>query len=484
MAAALVAPAFADTIPRTAEEAARVAAVTAPTGDFTAPEPYEARPGGAQTASAGAARQAFLHGFPGLSDAGARDFIAGQALFEKLWVAAPTATKASDGLGPLYNARACAACHILGGRGSAPEGDGALPVGLVLHLARPAEADATSEIEGWLATRGDPVYGDQVQDFGVVGQVAEAKPEVRYSEEAIALPGGEIVHLRAPSYSLSAPAFGPLAPETMVSPRMAPPMIGLGLIEAIPEADILALADEDEADGDGISGRANWLPGAEGPVLGRFGLKAGHASVRDQSATAFANDIGISTPDRPDAWGDCTAAESACRAGPHGDGDARIHEADEAALALVSLYAESLAPPARRDLAAPEVLRGKRVFYEARCTACHQPKFVTARSEGDPTSFQLIWPYSDFLLHDMGPGLADGFAEHRATGQEWRTAPLWGLGLARDANPRAGYLHDGRARSLIEAILWHGGEALAARDHVVSLPPADRDALISYLESL
>lgn len=475
-------PALASDPTRTDEEAAQVAAVVAPTGNFDVAEIYEARPGGAQTGFAAAPRQALLHPFPGLSAEAERNFIAGQALFEKIWVAAPTATQASDGLGPLYNARACSACHVQGGRGSAPAGDGRLPRGLVLHVARPG--GPTSEIEGWITTQGDPVYGEQIQDFGTVGQQAEARPVVSYTEIPVALAGGEIVHLRAPLYGLEAMAFGPLAKDTMLSPRMAPPMSGLGLIEAIPAEDILALADEDDADGDGISGRPNWLPGADGPLFGRFGLKAGHASVTDQSATAFANDIGISTPLHPAGWGDCTEAQSACRAGPHGDGDARVFEVDAAALDLVSLYAESLAPPARRDLDDPEVLRGKEVFYSAGCISCHRPKFVTARAEGDPTSFQLIWPYSDFLLHDMGEGLADGFAEGRATGREWRTAPLWGIGLASAANPAAGYLHDGRARSLLEAVLWHGGEALAARDHVASLPPADRDALIRFLESL
>ncbi|MEL6979412.1 MAG: di-heme oxidoredictase family protein, partial [Pseudomonadota bacterium] len=144
----------------------------------------------------------------------------------------------------------------------------------------------------------------------------------------------------------------------------------------------------------------------------------------------------------------------------------------------------------RRDVDDPIVLRGKEMFYEAGCISCHTPKHVTHRLETDGAaaqpeqSFQLIWPYTDLLLHDMGEGLADGRPEGEATGREWRTPPLWGVGLTEAVNGHTFYLHDGRARSLLEAVLWHGGEAQAARDHAAALPKADRDALIRFLESL
>ena len=269
----------------------------------------------------------------------------------------------------------------------------------------------------------------------------------------------------------------------MISPRVAPQMIGLGLLEAVPEEDILARADPDDADGDGISGRPNRVLSEEtgAPMLGRFGWKAGQPTIREQSASAFSGDIGISTAVLPDGWGECTEAQAGCRAAPHGGAP----EADDTVLDLVTFYSRNLAVPARRDLDDPEVLRGKALFYEAGCAACHAPKFVTARLPDRPEqSFQLIWPYSDLLLHDMGEGLADHRPEARASGTEWRTAPLWGIGLTETVTGRASFLHDGRARTLLEAVLWHGGEAQAARDRVVAMDAGEREALVRFLELL
>jgi CxxC motif-containing protein (DUF1111 family) len=265
-------------------------------------------------------------------------------------------------------------------------------------------------------------------------------------------------------------------------------MIGLGLLEAIPAADILAHVDETDADGDGISGRANivWSTEFDQPMLGRFGLKAGAPTIRQQSADAFAGDIGISNPLHPNGWGECTDTQDACRAAI--DGGDNVHdglEVDADGLDLVTFYSRNLAVPARRDLDDPEVLLGKEVFYETGCTACHTPKFVTARLEDQPEqSFQLIWPYSDLLLHDIGEGLADLRPEARATGTEWRTPPLWGIGLTEQVSEHTYFLHDGRARSFLEAVLWHGGEAQTHRDAVVAMPKNDRNALIRFLESL
>ena len=201
---------------------------------------------------------------------------------------------------------------------------------------------------------------------------------------------------------------------------------------------------------------------------------------------AFSGDIGLSTPLRPEGWGECTAAQTDCRAAPHGGSDAEGGlEITEVMLDSVTFYSRNLAVPARRDVDDPAVLRGKAQFYAAGCPACHQPKFVTHRLKDQPEqSFQLIWPYSDFLLHDMGEGLADGRSEFAASGREWRTAPLWGIGLTRIVLEDEFYLHDGRARSLSEAILWHGGEAEPAKERFRQLPPADRADLIRFLESL
>lgn len=472
--------------PRTDAERDRIAGVVAPTTDFTAPEPFEDKPGGAGTVRAMTTADAFSQPSANVGFDGELSFRVGNGLFRKLWVQAPTSTQASDGLGPFYNARACQSCHIKDGRGHPPESAEDDAVSIFLRVSVPG-GEAPMGIAGWHPTQPDPVYGGQLQDFATNGLRAEYRFDVTYTEEPVFLSGGETAVLRVPTYTAADLGYGPLDPGAMLSPRVAPQMIGLGLVEAIPAEDILAHADPDDLDGDGISGRASIVPSLEfgAPMLGRFGWKAGAPTVRQQSADAFAGDIGISTPLHLDPWGDCTGAQADCRAAPMGDGDARGTEADAEALDLVAFYSRNLAVPARRDIDDPQVLRGKEVFYDTGCISCHVPKFVTARlEEGNAQSFQLIWPYSDFLLHDMGPGLADNRPEGVADGQEWRTAPLWGTALNGQVTGAETYLHDGRARSLLEAVLWHGGEAEAQRDAVVAMPPADRAALIRYLESL
>ena len=492
----LTAP-FLTVTPRTADEAARIARVTAPTQDFTAAEKFEANPAGAATVRARTDADAFSQPSGNISFERELDFKLGNGLFKKLWVSSPSSTLASDGLGPLYNARSCQRCHLKDGRGHPPEGPDDDAVSMFLRVSVPAgEGAAMSEIEAFLVsagspvaarTRPDPVYGGQMQDFGVAGLPAEYRLGVTWEEIPVALAGGEIASLRAPSWSAEDLGYGPLAPGAMLSPRVAPQMIGLGLLEAIPAEDILAKADPEDADGDGISGRAQvvWSFENDRPELGRFGYKAGAPSIREQSAAAFSGDIGISTPIFSDPWGDCTEAEEACRTAPHGDGDVRGTEIDAAGLDLVTFYSRNLAVPARRNLDAPEVLAGKQAFYEAGCTGCHTPKYVTHRLDGqDAQSFQLIWPYTDLLLHDMGEGLADHRPEGLADGTEWKTPPLWGIGMVPQVNGHSYYLHDGRARNLLEAVLWHGGEASQARQTVVDMDPETRAALIAFLESL
>ena len=482
---------YRDAIPRSAAEVPRIAAVTAPTGTFSAAEPFEALPGGGATGPAVQDMNAFSHPSANLAGPKEMDFHLGNALFRKLWVASPASTLGSDGLGPLYNARSCENCHLRDGRGHPPEGPEDGRVSMVMRLSIPGAAGSGPEaIAGWLATLDDPVYGGQLQDFAAPGQAAEGRWSVSYLDVPVTLADGSVVTLRAPVYALSDLAFGPLAEGAMLSPRVAPPMIGLGLLEAVPAAEILAHADPDDRDGDGISGRPAVVmsPETGAPMLGRFGWKGGAASLRDQTAAAFAMDMGLSTDLHPAPWGDCTEAQVACRAAPDGQepGIRDGLEVDRESLDLVTFYARNLAVPGRADAGEAEVLRGKAAFYGAGCPACHVPKFVTARLEGEPErSFQLIWPYSDLLLHDMGPGLADNRPEGRATGQEWRTPPLWGLGsTAAVGGGTARYLHDGRARDLSEAILWHGGEASAARDAFAAMPAPDRQALITFLESL
>ena len=474
-------------IARTEAEAARIAAIVDPTTDFTTAEPYETNSGGAATVRPRFNADAFSQPSANISFARELDFKVGNGLFRKLWVSAPASTLASDGLGPLYNARSCQRCHLKDGRGHPPEGPGDSNVSMFLRLSVPANYD-TAEIDAYIATAPEPVYGGQLQDFAVAGHPAEGRMVIDYTEIPVLLSEGETASLRAPRYSVADLGYGPMDPDVMLSPRVAPQMIGLGLLDAIPAADILAAADPDDADGDGISGRAQIIMSRQYgvPMLGRFGYKAGKPSVLEQSAGAFNGDIGISSSLFASASGDCTDAQSACLAAPNGNTpDHDNAEIGDAALDLVAFYASNLGVPARRDVDGPEVLQGKQVFYDTGCTSCHRPKFVTHRLTDQPEqSFQLIWPYTDLLLHDMGDGLADNRPEGRATGREWRTAPLWGIGMTEQVSGHSYFLHDGRARSLLEAVLWHGGEAEAQKQAVIDMPAEDRAALIRYLESL
>ncbi len=467
----------------------RVLKVTKPTEDFTKAEGFETMQGGAATSRKLVNRDAFSNPSANLTFGEEETFKLGNALFRKLWVSSPASTHASDGLGPLFNARACQSCHIKDGRGHPPEGDHD-KTSMFLRLSRPA---LTDEEHNLLASYRavnfpDPVYGHQLQDIAVPGIQSEGRMRIAYTEHPIMLEDGIIVSLRKPHYSIDALAYGDLHPETTLSPRIANPMIGLGLIEAIHPADIAALADPDDLNQDGISGRMAiaYDPMTDSLALGRFGWKAQNATVRIQGAEAFSGDIGISSPELPNAFGDCTKPQTDCYAMPTG---VQLHlgdtEAPDPALDLVTFYSQNLAVPARRKVNDPTILHGKKIFYDSGCASCHTPKFVTSRNAMNAAhAFQLIWPYSDFLLHDMGEGLADGQAVSVANGREWRTPPLWGIGLTETVSGHSFFLHDGRARNLLEAILWHGGEAEASKKYVQALSQADRDALIQFLESL
>ncbi|MEN0000878.1 MAG: di-heme oxidoredictase family protein [Pseudomonadota bacterium] len=466
----------------------RVQKVTEPTDDFSKPEAFERMAGGAGTSLKKINRDAFSHHTQNITFDEQSDFKLGNALFRKLWVSSPSSTQASDGLGPLFNARACQSCHLKDGRGHPPEGD-TDATSMFLRLARSAStADEIRALAEYTVVNfPDPTYGGQLQDLAVPGLAAEGHMVINYEEVPFELADGTVVNLRKPTYAVSDLGFGPMHPDTTLSPRIAPQMIGLGLIEAIHPADIIANADPDDLDGDGISGKAALVRSASGELgLGRFGWKAQNLTVRAQSAGAFAGDIGISSPDAPAHYGDCTEAQEACLAMPIGVqsklGDT---EAPDPVLDLVTFYSENLAVPARRAIDDPLVLQGKEHFYTVGCASCHTPKFVTSREAANPAHrFQLIWPYSDFLLHDMGEGLADGQQVGVADGQEWRTPPLWGIGLTQTVSGHTFFLHDGRARNLTEAILWHGGEAEEVRDGFADLDKSERDALIAFLESL
>ena len=461
-------------------DAAKTASVLGAPKGFTQAEAFEDRSAGAGTLMPPFGRAPFSHPSPILPEDLRLDFTLGEALFEKLWVVAPSSTISSDGLGPLYNARACSACHVKDGRAVPPSDNQETP-GLMLRLSVPGSAGKAPFVPA-------PTYGAQLQDRAIAGQPAEAKLRVVYTPLPITLDDGTVVELRAPRYEMRDLAHGAASPDLMTSPRIAPQMIGLGLLEAISEADILARVDPDDNDNDGISGRPNrvWSREYDQWMLGRFGHKAGNPTVRQQSADAANGDIGLSNPLFPNAWGDCTEAQVGCRNARDGNTPEQgNYELGQVTLDLITLYTTHLAVPARRDVASAHVLRGKALFYSSGCTGCHTPKYVTPRLEQDPArSFQLIWPYTDLLLHDMGSGLADQRPEWQADGQEWRTPPLWGLGLTKTVSGARGFLHDGRAETLLEAILWHGGEATSARNNLRGMDAPDRDALIAFLESL
>ena len=456
-------------------------------------EPGEESPGGDATSNRGTAdTDAFSHFSPNMTLAQELEFKIGNAVFRKFWVSAPASTKSSDGLGPLYNARACQSCHLKDGRGHPPRSDRIedRSISMFLRLSIPPETDEQRKAfaEGRMSVIPEPMYGTQLQEFGIQGHAGEGRMIVSYEEVPVELAGGDVVSLRRPTYRIDDLGYGPLHPRTMISPRLTPQMIGLGLIEAIPAADILAREDPDDRDGDGISGRANmvWSVEHERLMLGRFGWKAGQATVLQQSAEAFSGDIGIGSWITPQGWGDCTALQDVCRRAPHGGTRKAPHEEINAKLlGLVAFYARNLAVPPRRAPGASDVLAGKQLFHAAGCASCHTPSFTTGQDTPDAhLRGQKIWPYSDFLLHDMGDGLADGRPEARADGREWRTAPLWGIGLTETVNGHTFFLHDGRARNITEAILWHGGEAQSARDAFARLVPEDRRRLLAFVNSL
>lgn len=453
----------------------------------------EALPGGgATTHKSPEHRDVFSQFSHGMGFKAELDFKVGNALFRKFWIAAPASTKSSDGLGPIYNSRSCQTCHLKDGRGHPPHGnwpdDDAVSMFLRLSIPPQNEADRNLLKEHRANIIREPTYGGQLQDLAVPGHEAEGRMHITYEEQPVKLADGTTVSLRKPTYKITDLAFGPLHPDAMLSPRVAPQMIGLGLLEAIPEAAIRDQADPEDSNGDGISGRTSevWSRELDRAMLGRFGWKAGNPSVRQQSADAFSGDMGLSTSLFPGGYGECTEAETSCRSAPNGEDTAKgTPEVTDEMLRLVAFYAENLAVPARRKPDDPQVLRGKALFADAGCAACHTPTFMTGERPHQPhLSNQRIWPYTDLLLHDMGEGLADNRPEGVASGSEWRTPPLWGIGLTETVSSHTFFLHDGRARSLEEAILWHGGEAQPSRDNFAAMSKTERDALIAFVASL
>ena len=450
---------------------------------FTQAEPGEARSGGSATVRK-TDQNAFSMPSANLPPSRRVDFSVGNSFFRSPWVIAPSTTTARDGLGPLFNTNACQGCHIKDGRGHPPTPDDVNAVSMLVRLSIP-DAPAYAKVIEQLGVVPEPVYGGQFQDMSVPGVAPEGKVRVDYTAVPVRFKDGTEVELRKPSLNITQLGYGPMHPDTRFSARVAPPMIGLGLLEAIPEEAILANAEAQAKANKGISGRPNrvWDDALQKTVLGRFGWKAGQPNLNQQNAHAFSGDMGLTTSLRP--LDDCTDAQTACKQAPSGNGPDGEPEVSDNILRLVLFYSRNLAVPARRDVNAPEVLAGKTLFYQAGCQSCHTPKYTTAANASEPElANQVIRPYSDLLLHDMGDGLADNRSEFQAIGREWRTPPLWGIGLTQAVSGHTQFLHDGRARNLLEAVLWHGGEATAAQQQVLSFNAEQRAALLAFLNSL
>lgn len=452
--------------------------------------PEEARSGGALSV-ADTSDAAYLKPAAGLDANQAKLFALGHQMFNNRW-AFFWFENAEFGRGPISNAQACTTCHANNGRGVVT-GTPTLPsvsaegVPRDHHITVPFEPAPNHVVRVSLpgtdahgGPRLHPEYGDQLQIFGVKGVVPpEASFTIEWTEQPVTLPDGGTVSLRQPHVRIAHLAYGPLGNDILAGLRLAPPLVGLGLLEAVPDETILAMAAR--APVDGIRGKANrvWDESRRAEAVGRFGLKANHGSLREQIAIAFLNDIGLSTPVYEAQ--NCPSSSATCRE----QMVAGKPEITALRLAATELYLQALAVPVRRNIDDPRVRRGAQLFAEARCAVCHVPELRTGPSPGFPqAAHQTIRPYTDLLLHDMGEALSDGRPDFLASGSEWRTPPLWGIGLSARVNGATGFLHDGRARGFVEAILWHGGEAQVSRERFMQMSRADREAVVAFLGSL
>jgi len=408
------------------------------------------------------------------------DHFAGNSFFQNAWVTAPASAAARDGLGPLFNTMSCQSCHIRDGRGRPPRSDEEM-LSMLVRVSLDGDAVSDRERDPHAGVVLEPNYGDQIQNGAIAGVAAEARVTIRWIEEEGAYADGTRYTLRRPEYLLEDLGWGALDERAVLSGRVAPALVGAGLLDTIPDATLLALADPDDADGDGISGRVNrvWDAGTGATAIGRFGWKAEQPDVRQQVAAAFNGDIGITSSLFP------TDGRSAAQREAITAPDGGAPEVSDRILDLVTFYCKTLAVPASRSLDDPVVQRGQELFRGAGCASCHLETLVTGDDPAFPElSGQTIHAYTDLLLHDMGPGLADGRSVFDASGSEWRTPPLWSVGLVYLVNRHTNYLHDGRARNLEEAILWHGGEAEAAKEAFRALDAEDRRALVAFLRAL
>jgi CxxC motif-containing protein (DUF1111 family) len=432
-------------------------------------------------------RNAFSFPAANLSNEERTRFAIGNSFFKRNWVQAPASTTARDGLGPHFIARSCGGCHVQDGRGRAPDivngFNAKQPVELLLRLSIPGQPEAGHGVVP------DHVYGDQFNNAAVDGVQPEGRVEIQYANVRGSYPDGRAYVLKKPTYRLKNLAYGPTHPDIQISPRVAPQLIGVGLLEAIAELDILENERKQQAMGGPIQGMPNkvWDQHAQAEMIGRFGWKANVATLMHQTAGAFLGDIGISSSVFPNQA--CTPAQKDCLASPVGISGTERVELDDDTLNHVVFYQATLAPPARRSVNTVKVLRGQKLFTDAQCGVCHRPSYTTDKVPFPALSSkavegQTIFPYTDLLLHDMGEGLADHRPDFKANGRQWKTPPLWGVGLIPAVNNHRQLLHDGRARGVEEAILWHGGEAEASKRTFMRYAAKDRAALIAFVESL
>lgn len=439
----------------------------------------EHQPGGSLTAKRLSDRTYIFPG-KGINKVQELEFWTGLSLFSDPWVIAPSSTKDRDGLGPVFNARSCIACHDAGGRSKVHEAGEFLPTALLIRLG-------STDVNTMAV---DPVYGGQLQprtiDYDRARLPEKVKSEgsvkLTFTEVEGKFADGTIYRLQKPSYELTKLGYGELAPHVGLSPRHAPNVFGMGMLDAIADADLLSQEDINDSDGDGISAKYNRVTDVvTGKMeVGRFGFKAKHPNLEQQVAGAFRGDIGITSTLFPDEA--CTPTQTSCAlASALGEHDSV--EIPDKLLRLVDGFSRYLAvPPARR---LQDKLAGRALFYQLDCQQCHTPSYTTdINYPVKELAGQKIWPYTDLALHDMGEGLADGVYEYSANGQEWRTPPLWGIGLQKAYTGQARYLHDGRARSLEEAILWHGGEAEAAQQAYTKLSKEQRTQLLDFLAAI
>lgn len=419
----------------------------------------EAPLAGGDTTVADRSSNAYKQPAANLSEQELSEHLEGDVAFEAKFVSPPA--EVNPGLGPLFNNNACATCHIDDGRGKPVAGQG--PLGSPL-LVRVSIADGEPSAPGGPVPAGD--FGTQLQDHAIVGYAPEVTVGIEWTDIAGEYGDGGSFELREPAFDIRLISGDPLPSDIMTSPRIPPPIIGLGLLEAVPEDEIVALADPDDSDSDGISGRPNYVWDAvrSATALGRFGWKANVPTLLQQAAGAYSGDMGVSSPLLPET-----------------DGSSDI---DEDTLAVTTFYTQTLAVPRREAHDDSEVMRGETLFSDFGCAACHVQTLRTSDHDIRALRDQTIHPYTDLLLHDMGPGLADERPDFLASGSEWRTPPLWGIGLAQTVLVYSSFLHDGRARTLEEAILWHGGEAEASKEAFRNASAAERERLLMFLRSL